>query len=284
MTWVDRSGNAIGAIGKPGTLSPFMDLSPDGSRVVVEVFEDDQRDLWIHDTERKTKMRLTFEGGARPSWSRDGETIFFTCQDSICVKNADGSGEPRIVTEGFLPQVSPDGKWLLFASSGNLRRLDLEKPEDAATIVLEGVFFGSLSPDGRYMLYVGNETGTNQVYLARFPDMTGKRQVSVEGGRWPQWRSDGLEIFYIGAEPTDIMAVTVETEPRLILGNPERLFRRLRTGIPTAFNQPEGFAASRDGQRFVIVQPLEGEGETETRPSPITVVTNWFEEFRQDSS
>ena len=287
LVWVDRSGGALGPIGEPATFSPFMALSPDDSRVAIAVQDDDGQDLWIYDSVRETRTRLTFADRSSPSWSGDGADVYYNGAEDgdsvIYAKKADGSGEPRRLTLGFSPSISPDGNWLWFnrLNPFALWTLDLQTPDAEPSAVQEGAMHARLSPNGTYLAWSAPDgSGTRQVYLASFPDMTGKRQVSVDGGRYSRWRADGRELFFIGGNRSDIMAVAVESESPLTLGNPQRLFTRTPSGIPNRFNSPDDFLVSSDGQRFVIVEPLPGAVASQT--SPITVVTNWFEEFRQD--
>ena len=74
------------------------------------------------------------------------------------------------------------------------------------------------------MAYASNETGRDEVYLQRFPELGAKVQVSTDGGYSPVWSRDGRELFYArereGAYTGDLWAVAVGT------GTPPRLGRR----------------------------------------------------------
>jgi len=59
---------------------------------------------------------------------------------------------------------------------------------------------GQISPDGRWLLYASNESGILQVYVQNFPEMTRKIQISRESGTMPRWREDGKEILYVSLD------------------------------------------------------------------------------------
>ncbi len=83
---------------------------------------------------------------------------------------------------------------------------------------------GQISPDGKWVAYASNESGDWEVYVTTFPTATGKWQVSRGGGTEPRWRGDGKEIFYIGPKSM-LTAVTVDTRDSFSSGNPTPLFR-----------------------------------------------------------
>lgn len=59
---------------------------------------------------------------------------------------------------------------------------------------------GQFSPDTKWMAYVSDESGVSQIYVQSFPTLTGKFQISTEGGSQPRWRRDGRELFYVAAD------------------------------------------------------------------------------------
>jgi hypothetical protein len=83
---------------------------------------------------------------------------------------------------------------------------------------------GQISPDGKWVAYASNESGDWEIYVTTFPTAAGKWQVSQGGGTEPRWRGDGKEIFYIGARST-LTAVPVSSEATFAAGNPTPLFR-----------------------------------------------------------
>jgi serine/threonine-protein kinase len=282
LVWVDREGAEIERIDEPHTLRPILALSPDNSRLAVEASEDDQFDIWVHDLELGGRSRLTFEGGFNPVWSPDSQHIVFNRAGGLYIKRADGSDEARLlISSGFFPEFTPDGRSLLFTNNINgfhTYRLDLEGPEGEPELILEDAFRARVSPDGNFMAFVTTVANQTQVSLTRYPEMTGLWQISKDGGGYPEWRADGREVFYLEGQDT-FMATPVGLTPSVRVGTARRLFDRTPTGIAMPFNLADRYAVSSDGQRFVIAKLVSGEAQV---APPITVVLNWFEEFRED--
>jgi hypothetical protein len=122
-----------------------------------------------------------------------------------------------------------------------------------------------LSPNGRWLAYSTNESGTYQVVVQPFPDPSGgKWQVSANGGGFPVWRRDGRELYYL-SPANELMAVPVTTETSFTSGRPTMLFRAPPPGATTG----TAFAVTADGQRFLFsVAPANA-------APPITTVLNW---------
>jgi serine/threonine-protein kinase len=162
MVWVDRTGQELATLGEPNVHVGHPAISPDDSRVLVSIGAESP-DVWIHDLGRETRTRLTFEGGSQPSWSRDGQTIYYNRRDEgasfIYAKNADGSSEERQVTPGFWQSETFDGSALLFnkgstSSNDGLFRLILDDPSEDPQHLMADLFGPSPSPDGRYLSYM----------------------------------------------------------------------------------------------------------------------------------
>jgi hypothetical protein len=126
------------------------------------------------------------------------------------------------------------------------------------------------SPDGRWVAYTSNESGREEVYVQSFPRSGSRFQISTGGGREPQWRKDGTEVFYISEDRT-LVAVPVKftssaSEP-LQLGQPKPLFP---VALLDTFFVGRSYEVSNDGQRFLM--PAIASGAT---APPLTVVLNW---------
>jgi dipeptidyl aminopeptidase/acylaminoacyl peptidase len=128
------------------------------------------------------------------------------------------------------------------------------------------------SPDGRFVLYVSDESGRNEVYVRSFPGGERKWQISTNRGGAPSWRGDGQEIYYL--EGIKLMAVPVSNRNGFSPGQPVRLFEN-----PDMVMMRRGYDAAADGQRFVVRERLP-----QKEPLAIHIVHNWIEEFRDKSA
>jgi len=191
LVWVDRNGVVEGPVGLPQPGLGLPALSPDGKRAVVSALENDTPELWVHDLERGTKTRLTFtpdrEFGA--AWSPVDERVAYRngSTANIEVLHTDGSQEVRVVARGSGPSFTPDGKSLVYsameegAKDPDLWLRAVEGAGEATRLVSAA---GSdrdprVSPDGRYVAYVSEESGSAEVYLRRFPTGEGPASIIV---------------------------------------------------------------------------------------------------------
>ena len=129
---------------------------------------------------------------------------------------------------------------------------------------------GRFSPDGRWIAYVSNESGREEVYVVPFPGPGGKWQISTAGGRAPIWTRGGREIVY-QAPADEILAVEVRTAPAFQAGIPKTLFK-------TRLRPPPGpqFDVTPDGERFLVnLRPAEEISD------PVTLVQNWAAERKR---
>ena len=125
----------------------------------------------------------------------------------------------------------------------------------------------TLSPDGRWLAYQSNASGTNEVYVQSFPNGVDRQIVSRSGGVDPVWSRDGSELYY--RRGNSIMAVPVRTGQRFqILGPGVELF-----SARYDFTQTGNWTLGPGG-RFLMIKSDPG---TTTR---FHVVMNWFEELR----
>ncbi len=265
LTWFDRQGNRVGTAGEAGVYRT-LSVSPDGKRVAAERTEPgtQNRDIWIFYAAGGTGTRLTTDPAweAFPIWSPDGSRIVFTSNRGgtfdLYQKAANGGGTEELFYksgEGKGPNSwSPDGKYLLYYSIGqptHLRLLTVNgPPERPATPVVDIRFSsitGRFSPDGRWILYSSNESGMTEVSLRPFDSTTGAIGNAVvitsDGGRYPLWREDGKEIYYMNG---DGIVTAMELTPGKALGkgSPKPLFKA-----------PSGvlfWDVAPDGQRFLM--------------------------------
>ncbi len=295
VVWVDRDGKSTtlwetrGAYGEPV-------LSPDGKKLGISVFRDNQWDVWVYDLEREVATRLTFHDGydADQAWTPDGKYLIFTSTrdgiESIYRKRADGSGEvERLIEseEAFYPfSVSGDGNFLAgeMANAGNLDLYIL--PLDGSSepeVFLASEFderYPDFSPDGRWITYASNESGQFEVYVRPYPAAGGKWQVSDGGGAWPLWSGDGRKLFY--RTNSGVMEVSAEASgDSLSIGTPKAAvdgpFRGGMFGITVGGYIFGDYDVSPDGQRFVMF-PEDTDAAPKTH---VTMVFNWFDELEK---
>jgi hypothetical protein len=114
------------------------------------------------------------------------------------------------------------------------------------------------------MAYVSDESGGPQIYVQSFPMLTGKFQISTDGGTQPRWRRDGKELFYLALD-RKLMAVGVKTGATFDAETPRTLFQ---TTLNVA-DQRQTYAVAADGQRFLLNAPVE------SASPPMTIVLNW---------
>ena len=291
LVWVDREGREEPIAMPPRPYSAAR-LSPDGTRVAVEV-RDENTDIWVHDLERGTQTRLTFDPGVDrfPVWTPDGERIAFASNRAnglydVFWKLAVGTGQPELVVSDPDRRLdagswTPDGQSLPLIEAGiDIGIVTLDGDQTRQPVLEEDFPEGSpeVSPDGRWMAYRSAETGRTEIYVRPFPDVGGgKWQVSTEGGIHPAWSPDGRELFY--RQPADgaVMGVTVETEPTFSPGIPEPVIEGDYVYAP---GQGRNWDISPDGQRFLMLKNV-GESGAEAPAAPqINVVINWFEELK----
>jgi len=304
MLWVDREGNED-PIDVPGRAYHSPRLSPDGTRVAVAA-RGSPTIIWVHDLVRGTDLRLTDESTRSwfPLWTPDGQRIVFSGDaGDLFWRAADAIGEIERLFSDPARTLFPAawaGDRLVFIdwdqagpTGFDLSMLSLDG--DRERIVLRhtnaGESSAAVSPNGRWLAYQSNESGRYEIYLSPLDDVDGTRYpVSTAGGLSPAWSVDGTELFYrqgtncesAGQVDVDndtantsleachkaMMSVTVETEPRLRLGTPRKLF-------DDPYFSPTGrhYDVASDG-RFLVIKSDESLTE-------LTVVRNWVDELQE---
>ncbi len=294
LTWFDRNGKPAGTVGKPGAYANVR-LSPDGRRVAEDQTDTDGRntDIWILDPARGATTRLTFDPTfhTAPIWSPDGRQILFASNRNLgfqlYLKNADGSGsEEDVAAWGSNAQVNPwdwsrDGKHVLVRRANELWYVSwpgrVAKPLLQAKWTVRNTQF---SPDGRWMAYASNETGSMEVYVSPYPSGNGKWQVSSGGGQEPRWRQDGKELFYLSTDGK-MMAVAVRAGLPALAGasfeasSAVTLFQTHRRQ-PVSAQDVFSYDVSGDGQRFLIITKVD-----EANAAPLSITLNWASELEK---
>jgi serine/threonine-protein kinase len=285
LVWVRRDGTA--EVIDSGAFATVA-LSPDGRRLAVSIVDGTGEQIWVRPLPVGPLSKLTFEAtlNFRPAWMPDGQSVSFVSSRGenrdVFAQRADGSSPARLVLDqpDDINEVewSRDGRWLVFRrGSTPVTDILAFRPgvDSAPTAVVASAFSErnpALSPDGRWLAYVSDESGQLEVYVRPFPDAArAKWQVSLAGGSEPLWSRSGRELFYRSASG-EFVAAEIVAGPTLTVGRQRSLF------------QASGYASSEshrlydvapDDRRFLMVRERGG-GER----ADLILVQNWFEELR----
>jgi Tol biopolymer transport system component len=239
----------------------------------------------VYDVDRGIKSRLTTDpnGEVLAAWNAAGDEILYSANPNgdvdVFTRSVNGKNEPKQITNGPLQQVatdwSQDQKFILYFTTAQEMKSAIfyrERRNDGSfgepVPFLKTMFNernGKFSPDGKFVVYVSDESGRPEIYVRDFPKGNQKVQISNNGGGAPRWSRDGKEIFYI--ERRKLMAVSVATHPAFSPGTPTVLFEK-RSMVAANYD------VAADGKRFIILD------RANENPLLIHVVNNWFEEFR----
>ena len=289
LVWVDRDGREEPLSAEPRSYN-YPRISPDGTRVAIDVRDDDQ-DIWIWDLTRETLTRLTFDAfrNQYPVWTPDGARVLFSAEPdgalNLFWKAADGTGAEERLTESPNDQhamsISPDGQRVVFRETtpgGGFDLYVLSLDERVVEPALTSSFRelnGEVSPDGRWLAYQSDESGRFEIYVRPFPNIDeGRWQVSTGGGSAPLWGPDTRELFYL-ARDGRLMSVPVQTGAGFQAGSAEV---QLETAYRTRFGRP--YDISPDGTRFLVIQE-RALAEDPVGELAIQIVLNWFEELER---
>ena len=284
--WFDRAGKLLETAYGPDVIGS-MTLSPDGKRVAMTL-GDPTNDIWIHDLEKRTRSRLTFQGTPNVGaiWSPDGKQIAFMSgregRFNLYLKPANGTAEEQPLlppgdADRQLGDWTNDGRYIVFmegTSKGDIDISALPMTGDRKPLkIISTPYFDTdpvVSPDGRWIAYDNNATARSEVYVSRFPAGTGRWQVSSQGGIVPRWSRDGKELFFVAPDRT-IMRVPVSASSESFeFGVPTALFRSSAASAPVY-----AYQLAPDGKRFLI------NSMGDQNSLPVVLVVNWKAELKK---
>ena len=277
LAWTDRAGHTAPLAFDAVPRDPR--LSPDGTRVAIG-----GDDIWILDLDRGTRTRISSAVGEdeTPTWSADGRWVAWAATRpkearTLYRRRSDGSGpEERLWSDDrhfHVASRSQHGLVLTVqepTTGWDVLLLDPDDPAEARPL-LNATFnehSARVSPDGRLIAFVSDETGQNEVYVRAFPDLGGKVQVSVGGGVQPVWRPGTREIVYRGSG--QIMSVTLGAEDPPTVPAPRALMDDHFWGSGTGGDHT-WYAVHGDGRLLVAEAPEQAPRRE------IRIVFDWME-------
>jgi eukaryotic-like serine/threonine-protein kinase len=262
MAWYTRNGDRT-PINEGGNWQN-PELSPDETLVALQRSEN-----------------VIFASGGQgqvglPMWSHDGRSIRFGREDvGIVEKLLTGGAERTLISWGIqgteTQMTSTDGVIAFFLNEGH-RDIAYWPSLTSQMQIFAGTQANetqpSLSPDERWLAFHSDDS----IYIEPFPG--GGERIKVSGdvaeACQPRWRSDGRELYFLGAEGR-LYAVSVEPAGgELKFGIPQELFKSSMLSN-SGLGVRAHYDVNRDGSRFITVEPREGLSGRHT----ITVIVNW---------
>jgi Tol biopolymer transport system component len=288
----DRGGREIERLGEPDDGNPVGPTpSPEGDRLAVFRRGATDSDVWMFDTRRGVLSRFTTTAGEDifPAWSRDGSRIAFTSvrtQQGVGIYSKPTTGDDNDTLlvapspeETFPSDGSPDGRTLVFERRNEKTGWDVWAVPVSNSAGTPSPLIqtdadercAQISPDGKWIAYVANTSGREEVYVQSLPPNGTAIPVSRNGGAQVRWRPDGRELFYIEPDSRQLVAVPVGVgrNGAIDLGAGSVLFPMNVGHVLVSGPNPE-YVASADGQRFLINTMLQ-----DPRPTPLRLVLNW---------
>ncbi|MFN9119993.1 MAG: hypothetical protein ACK5XT_18515, partial [Gemmatimonas sp.] len=277
-------------VDETGTAKPLLEesrqfsnprYSPDGQRVAFDIGGPQGRDIWIFEIASATLSRLTSAGSnVRPEWSPDGQRVLYrqvTPRKGIWWQPANGSGAAELLVEvpggpneGLL---SPDGRTLMYRTDEgtgdqHVITMPMDKSAPPTPLVTAAVNWAPrFSPDGKWIAYSSDESGTAEIYVRPFPGAGGRIQVSNGGGSEPVWSRDGRALYYRQGDA--LMAAAVSVTPTFAVQSRRQLF----AGAYEASGPHANYDAAPDGRHLLMLKAKDDR-------APVVMVINWAAEVR----
>jgi len=291
LVWVSREGEVQHIRSTSG--NPVFRLAPDGKRAAISLWEADRTRIEVLEFERNVATSLAEAPSIywfNPVWSPDGSKIVFgtasTAEGALYSKTVDG-GEPaelllRVASHwGAVPwSFAPNGV-LAFNTyhpdtEGDIRFYSPDEGVELPT-TLSGPHDKrqpAFSPDGLWLAYQSDESGTYEIYVSEYPAGGHKKQVSTGGGTGPLWSPDGSELFFQSEDGRRLFAVDIETGLGLEISAQHLLFEG---SFEPSHESGLSFDVSPDGRRFLMRQRPEGDMVARE----LVLVLDWFSELER---
>ena len=284
-------------VGRDGTTVPVLEeqrsywrprVSPDGARIAVEVLDNQTEQIWVVDIAARTIRPLVVDGTLNvfAAWAPDGQSVVFRSnrngKHGVYRQRIDGGEPAELVTltdaEPIVTDVSRDGV-IVFAEGSQtgartIRTIARGTVSDfLATPAMEHM--AVFSPDGKWIAYVSNESGRDEVYVRPHPKSDGvARRISLDGGTAPVWSRKGDELYY-RTQPGVLVAVPVTTSSGFSAARPQALFQF--TGRFRLSGNAAAYDVAPDGRFVMVTEPTASRSSARQ----IVVVQNWSSELNR---
>ncbi len=304
LSWFGRDGKGALTAAEPA-ISGAVKVSPDGKRAAIVRNQNNNNDIWIVDLASGASNRLTFDpaNDGNPLWSTDGSQIIWQSTRGggwgIYRKASNGSGNEEVLYKsdlfpnGALTDWTRDGRFVLFHATTNA---DPKQTKTDVYALPVGPGTGSdrqpipivqtpasevgayVSPDDRWVAYMSDETGKNELYVQAFAPgakpgsapASGKWMVSKGSMGMARWRNDGKELAFLNSDG-GIMSVDVTADQAFHASAPRMLFQLPKSVMALGGTTPGArMDATRDLQRFLVSVPAQSRARPE-----FTFVLNW---------
>jgi serine/threonine-protein kinase len=283
LVWVERDGT-VRPLSSPPLIYGDMALSPDGARLAIQTKLPESIGLYDLTLDRSPLTRLTHDKTDTqwtPSWSKDGRYVmFFSGEGRVSMSRAWPGSEQReeMWSSGQHAKsadISPDGKWCVFnrvapGKGWDIWLLELGGQKTARALLDSADWEVSpkISYDGRWMAYASSEDGRFDVWVRDFPSMTGKVQVSIEGGVQPRWSRTSSELFFQNGHKMMVAQYRADKAGFVVTTRSELFNKRFH------WKEAEGYDVSQGGRRLLMLQSMDP-GATY-----LNMVYNWADSLR----
>jgi serine/threonine protein kinase/Tol biopolymer transport system component len=297
LAWVDRQGNVSPVTGMRAMARFAARVSPDGKYIGYSELHVN-KDIWTFDPARGIEERATDQGqNAFPLWSPDGAQMAFRSDRAgplrIYLSPGVGSRDVRELTTGpfDVPAAwTPDGSELIltrgFSSLGgntDIYVVSLDDPTNPRPLLQTAADerFPELSPDGRWLAYVSDETGRPELYVQPYGRPGRRVTITNNGAQDPAWSKNSNELFY--REGLVLMSVRFSaTDVEFVPERPVALFQR-QAWLGAGTSVRATYDVAPDG-RFLVNQPIAdvaAERASAIFPSRLRFVSNWTQEVQR---
>jgi Tol biopolymer transport system component len=272
LTWVDREGRVLGTAGEP---MDAWDVRSASRTVAVSRIEPQlgTLDVWMYSADRALPLRLStsIEADRSPAFAPDASRLAWSSgRGKIVVRPTDaGSPEKTLYTFDVPVEVEAwtrDGRWLALTAVRPDTGRDVVLLRDDGTEVIEYLRTpfdeadAAPSPDGRWLAYVSDESGREEIYVDTFPRPGRRVRLTLGGAADPRWRRDGRELYFRRSSELHVVRLGLQ-DGRPVPLSTARLF--------DAGAAVRAYDASPDGQQFLLNLPAPG-----TTREPLQAIAN----------